>query len=53
MTAAVALGSAPPLDRTEWGAEQKNGQNNQRRKDQSEKEGHKEPTPAVDATNPG
>jgi hypothetical protein len=47
-TAAVALGSAPPLDRAEWGADQKDGQNNQWRKDQSENKGHKEPATAVD-----
>ena len=48
-TAAVALGLAPPLDRAEWGADQKDGQNNQWRKDQGENKGHKEPATAIDA----
>jgi hypothetical protein len=43
----VALDSPAPSAPTEWGADQKNGQNNQRRKHQRKKKSRKKPAPAI------
>jgi hypothetical protein len=53
MAAAVALGSLPPSDPAEWGADQKNGQNNQWRKDQRQKKRQEKPAAAVYAAYSG
>lgn len=53
MTAAVDLASPPPLDSTKWGTEQKDGQNDKWRKDQSEAKRHKKSPTAVYAPNGG